>query len=258
METNKSLGFIGGGRITKIFLQAFQNKALSFKSVKVFDTNKDVINTLKKQFPNIQISNDIKQPAKQDIVFIALHPPVIMETLEIIKADISESSLVISLAPKISFEKLLGKLKTNNIARMIPNATSYINEGYNPISFSPDFSATEKQFVMDMLLPLGKTFEVEESKLESYAILSAMLPTYFWFQWQELQEIGLKLGLNEKESKTTIKETLLAAINIFYNSDLTQDQVIDLIPVKPIGEHENEIKEVLNGKLIPLFEKIKP
>jgi len=33
---------------------------------------------------------------------------------------------------------------------------------------------------------------------------------------------------------------------------------MDLIPVKPIGENEEEIKNTLNTKLMGLFEKIKP
>jgi hypothetical protein len=33
---------------------------------------------------------------------------------------------------------------------------------------------------------------------------------------------------------------------------------MDLIPVKPIGESETEIKNILNTKLLGLFGKIKP
>jgi pyrroline-5-carboxylate reductase len=39
---------------------------------------------------------------------------------------------------------------------------------------------------------------------------------------------------------------------------MTVNDVIDLIPVKPISEHESQIKEIFNSKLISLFEKIKP
>jgi pyrroline-5-carboxylate reductase len=43
-----------------------------------------------------------------------------------------------------------------------------------------------------------------------------------------------------------------------YKSGLTAPEVIDLIPVKPIGEHESQIVEIYRNKLIGLFEKIKP
>ena len=254
----KSLGFIGGGRITKIFLQALANKQIELSSVLVCDSNSEVLNALKKQFPKIQLNDSCELAAAQEIVFIALHPPVIMETLEQIKASVSEKTQLVSFAPKISIEKMASKLATKNIARMIPNATSYINEGFNPVSFSTEFSSDEKQPLFEMLTILGKTFETEESKLEAYAIVSAMLPTYFWFQWKEMQKLGLQMGLDETESKETVQQTLLAAIDLFFNSGLSNNEVIDLIPVKPIGEHEAQISEIYQSKLMGLFQKIKP
>lgn len=253
----KSLGFIGGGRITKIFLQALANKQTELPSVLVCDTNPEALNALKKQFPKIQATDSCKLAAKQEIVFIALHPPVIMETLEQIKESVSVKTQVVSLAPKISIEKVASKLTTKNIARMIPNATSYINEGYNPVSFSDEYSSGEKQSLFGMLKAMGQTFEVEESKLEAYAMISAMLPTYFWFQWKEIQNLGLQMGLNELESKETVQQTLSAAIDLLYNSELNYNEVIDLIPVKPIGDHETQISEIYRSKLMGLFQKIK-
>jgi len=254
----QSIGFIGGGRVTRILLQAFKNKNAQFSKIAVTDTNKETTDNLKKVYPEIQIE-DSSVTASQDIVFLSLHPPVLMDTLELIKGSINSKTIVISLAPKITIAKISSKLnKSKDIARLIPNATSYINEGYNPVCFPPDFAAKEKQLILDLLSLLGNTFEVPEEKLESYAIMSAMLPTYFWFQWKELAVIGQKIGLSEKESKDSIKNTLIASLNLMYNSGLTSGEVMDLIPVKPIGEHESQITEIYETKLLGLFEKIKP
>jgi len=253
-----SIGFIGGGRVTKILLQGFKNKDVKFEKVIVTDTNQEVLANLKKQFSEVVIS-DSKSAAGQDIVFIALHPPVVMDTLELIKNDVKSEATVISLAPKINLPKLSLKLgHVKNIARLIPNATSYINEGYNPVTFADDFNTASKQAVLDLLKTLGNTFEVSEEKLESYAILSAMLPTYFWFQWKELADIGAKIGLTEAEAKDSISQTIMASLDLLYKSGLNPKEVIDLIPVKPIGEHEQQIVEIYNVKLLGLFEKIKP
>jgi pyrroline-5-carboxylate reductase len=254
----QSIGFIGGGRVTRILLQAFKNKNAQFSKIIVTDPNQDVSANLKKSFPDIQVEN-ASVAASQDIVFISLHPPVVMDTLELIKGSINSNTIVISLAPKITIAKISSKLnQTKNIARLIPNATSYINEGYNPVCFSTVFNSNEKQLVLDLLNLMGNTFEVSEEKLESYAIMSAMLPTYFWFQWKELAEIGQKIGLSEKESYDSINNTLIASLKLMFKSGLKATEVIDLIPVKPIGEHESQIIEIYNTKLIGLFEKIKP
>jgi pyrroline-5-carboxylate reductase len=88
--------------------------------------------------------------------------------------------------------------------------------------------------------------------------MSAMLPTYFWFQWKELAEIGQKIGLSEKESNDSINDTLVASLKLMFKSGLKTIEVMDLIPVKPIGEHETQISEIYRSKLLALFEKIKP
>ncbi len=253
-----SIGFIGGGRVTKILLQAFSNKDAKFSKVVVTDINNDVSSKLKSLYPFIHVG-DAALAASQDIVFIALHPPVIMDTLELIKKYIRNDATVISLAPKINIAKISSKLdQVKNIARLIPNATSYINDGYNPVCFSQGFQKEGKDLIMELLRNLGHTFEVAEEKLESYAIVSAMLPTYFWFQWNYLEEIGIKTGLSGSESEEAVHQTLLAAINLMYTSELKAEEVIDLIPVKPIGEHENQITEIYKTRLIGLFEKLKP
>lgn len=253
----KSIGFIGGGRITKIILQALANRHIEMSSITVCDTNAEVLKSLGDRFQAIQTTGSCELAAKQEIVIIALHPPVIMEMLEQIKNVVSENTQVVSFAPKISIEKIASKLASTKIARMIPNATSFINEGYNPISFSAGYPEAEKQSLFGVFEVAGKTFEVEETKLEAYAMVSAMLPTYFWFQWKEMEELGMQMGLNESESKESVRQTLLAAIDLFFNADLGYNEVIDLIPVKPIGDHEDQISEIYRSKLMGLYQKIK-
>lgn len=255
----KSIGFIGGGRITKIMLQVIANNKTEYKAIVVYDTNPQVLTALKNQFPGITVAASTMEPAQQDMVFIALHPPVIMDTLEMIKNEFKAGSTLISLAPKISIAKIASKLPiVKNIVRLIPNATSIINEGYNPVCFAKEMSDWKKQTMLTIFRRMGHTFEVPEEKLESYAIMSAMLPTYFWFQWKELIKLGCQIGLTKDESLNSVRDTMLAALRTYFYSGLTADEVIDLVPVKPIGDSEAQIKEIYRNTLIPLFEKIKP
>lgn len=254
----KSLGFIGGGRVTRIFLQAFVNKKAIFESISVFDTNPEVLQALKLQFPFIQVLTSASESAKKDVVFLALHPPVIMETLEKIKSEMTDQTIFISLAPKITIAKIAAILPINQIVRLIPNATSVINHGYNPVSFASGMSEIQKWYILEMMNLLGHTFETAEEKLEGYALLSAMLPTYFWFQWHELENIGTQFGLSDAECRESIYETLNAALNTMYRSGMCPHEVMELIPVKPIGENEDQIKAIYQEKLSTLFEKIKP
>jgi len=179
-----------------------------------------------------------------------------METLEKVAPYVSDKSIVISLVPKIKMQDIAGKLKTTRIVRLIPNATSVINEGYNPVCFSEGISQHEKSEILELLGILGRTFEVPEQKLEAYAIVSAMAPTYFWFQWRKLRDIGVEIGLGNEEAKQTVYETIIAAANTFFKSGLNDQEVIDLIPVKPIGDNEKDIENIFDQKLKGLYNKL--
>ncbi len=257
---NKTLGFIGGGRVTRIILLALKNRNVSFKNIVVTDTNGEVLKKLHTDFPGIiTSSDDLQDVVKNDIVFIALHPPVVMETLLKIRQYLRKDTILVSLAPKIAIEKIGQNLDGHNkIARLIPNASSVINEGYNPVCFSGSLSDGDKIMLTEIFEQLGKSVVVAEEKLEAYAIITAMSPTYFWFQFQELYDIGIDLGLSHDECMEGISDTIKASLDVLFHSSLSKDEVFDLIPVKPFADSEADIIKIYQSKLIPLFNKIKP
>ncbi len=210
-------GFIGGGRITRIFLRGFSDTKMRFEKVVVFEPNAETAKSLQEQFPWIELANSIQPVASQQIVFLAVHPPLMMEILQNIKDSVNENSVVVSLAPKITLEKMSSVLPTKNLVRMIPNATSIINEGFNLAAFQVEMDEKKKQKCLKKFKKLGKTFETEESKLEGYTINSAMLPTYFWFQWQELEKIATETGLSPEEARKTVGSTLKKALKYITN-----------------------------------------
>ncbi len=256
----KTIGFIGGGRITKIFLQAFKNAEVSFEKVTVFDTNNAVLIALQTKFPSIHVTtDDLAGVVKNDIVMIALHPPVVMDTLAKIKDLIQKESILVSLAPKLTIAKMEAQLDGfANIARMNPSASTFVNKGVNPICFSPEMSARKRNALLKLMKPLGFTPEVEESKIEAYAVITAMGHTYFFFQLEKLKELAISFGMDKKEAQKAISEMLWGSSETLFNTDLTYDEVADLVPVKPLAEVEETIKGYYDQYLTGIYNKIKP
>jgi pyrroline-5-carboxylate reductase len=259
MKTH-SYGFIGGGRITRIILQALKNNGNDLSNVIVYDTNPDVLKLLKLKFSQLVITTeDLKKTVKNEVVFIALHPPVLMDTLLKIKDDLEEKSVLISLAPKITIEKMASSLNGfANIARMNPSASTIINKGVNAIAFSPAMKQDVKENLLKMLQPLGYTPEVQEQKIEAYAVISAMGHTYFFFQLQKLKELAVSFGMEEKEAKIVIAAMLNGTSETLFNSGLPYQEVADLVPAKPLSEVEETIKNNYEQYLTGIFNKIKP
>ena len=256
----KTVGFIGGGRITRILLNGFKNANVSFEKISVYETNETVLNALKADYAQIETSGtDSSKAASSDWVFIALHPLVLMESLNAIENSVKKDALVISLAPKITIEKIKSVLSDiQSIARMNPNAGTYVNKGYNPVSFARSADKKVVKEFLDTFENLGKIPVVPENQIEAYAMISAMGHTYFWYQLQQLKELGLSYGLSEKEATETISAMLTGTTETLFNSGLNYEKVVDLVPVKPMAEHENTVREYYKTCLNGLYQKIKP
>lgn len=103
----QSLGFIGGGRVTRIILEALNRKRMLPSIVVVSDANGEVLRKLKEKFPKIQTAQgDNAKAAGQDLVFLALHPPAVGGGLAEIKAALEPGAVLVSLAPRFTIKAL--------------------------------------------------------------------------------------------------------------------------------------------------------
>ncbi len=87
--------------------------------------------------------------AKQDIVFLAGHPPAFPTVLPQIKDSLSAHAVLVSLALKWTMSRICGLLGGfSRLGRVFPNAPSIVNKGYNPVAFREDVSPSERESVL--------------------------------------------------------------------------------------------------------------
>ena len=256
---HKTIGFIGGGRITRIFLEGWTRAQKFPASITVGDPSPEVLSKLKAQFPAIATTGSNADAAAKDIVFLAVHPPVLADAAGQIKASLRPDAVLVSLAPKFTLAKLSGLLGGfARLSRVIPNAPSVVNFGFNPVAFAPSLPSADKAEVTALLAPLGECPEIAEAKLEAYAVLTAMGPTYLWFKLQALRELAAGFGLSDAEVTQALKRMVCGAARTLLESGLTPAEVMDLIPVKPLAEMEPQVVEMYRTRLPAIHQKIKP
>lgn len=197
--STKTLGFIGGGRITRILLEGWRRAGAWPANVRVSDGNADTLARL---------------------------------------------------------TGLLGGFA--RLARVIPNAPSVVNLGFNPAAFAPSLPVADKADITALLSPLGECPEVAEEKLEAYAILTAMGPTYLWFQLQVLREMAAGFGLSDTEIIPALKRMVCGGARTLLESGLSPAEVMDLIPVKPLADMEAQVTDLYRARLPALYQNIKP
>ncbi|MCO6043931.1 NAD(P)-binding domain-containing protein [Aeoliella sp. ICT_H6.2] len=258
--SHPSIGFIGGGRIARILLGGWHCVGKQLSQVVVCEPDKAAFATLQSAAPyGTLVQGTAAQAAQQPIVFLAVHPPQVADVASSVAGALGTDTIVVSLAPKVTISKLQDVLGGfERLARLIPNAPSLVGNGFNPIAWSNALKDTDRKTIRDLMRPLGELPEVAEEKLEAYAIVAAMGPTYLWPQWLELESLASEFGLQPDEARRALKAMTVGAVDMLTSSHLTSDEVMSLIPVKPLGRFEPVLRTAYRTNLTALYEKIHP
>ena len=252
----RTTGFIGAGRVARILLQGWERTSALPEAVVVFDASTDRASHLASLAPQVK-AGSLAEAAAADLVIVGLHPPVLAEVLSSVKAHLKPEAVLLSLAPKVKFSGLSALLGGfARLARQNPNAPSIIGRGYNPISFAAGLPEAERQALLTLMAPLGDCPVVKEETIEAYALISAMGPTYLWFQLQELERLAMEFGLTEAAAREAITAMVNGAAATLFASGLAADDVMDLVPVKPLAAEEAVFLAAYRDRLIPLFQKL--
>lgn len=254
----EKIAFVGGGRIVRILLQGWSQAGCAPTSVHAFEPDAQAAARLASAFPEVRFSAALSEVAAEaTVVFLAVHPPHVLAAVTELGSHIRPETLVISLSPKISLTQLSGCLPaTRNLARCLPNAPSIVGAGFNPIALPPETALIEIDRLRALLKPLGHCPVVPEQHLEAYAVLTAMGPTYFWFQLQELRQLAGQFGLTPAEANVALDEMIKGAAQTLIESGLSVDEVIDLVPVKPLHDDEQTITDILRARLSAVYRKL--
>ncbi len=254
------IGFVGCGRVVSILLGGWARAGVAPGPIMVSDPDPTAVARARTRHPSLVLEEaDAKRASAQEIVFLALHPPAIKEAAPRIREGLRDDAVLVSLAPKVTVAALSGMLGGfRRIARMIPNAASIVGDGYNPVTFAETLSADERQRLVRLFAPWGECPEVPEAHLEAYAIVTAMGPTYLWPQLYELARLGETFGLPAGQAMEGVAKMLSGAAATMKDSGLSQDEVMDLIPVKPLAEMDAELVERYRVKLTAVMDKIRP
>lgn len=254
---SRRIGFIGGGRIARIFLAALKRSGYACSNVSFSESSSEAATVLLRDFPEARRLDQAGVAAASDLLFIALPPAIIIDAISGGRLEPRADAIVVSLAPKVSLSaisKALGGF--NRVVRMLPNAPSIVGAGYNPVCFGPVLKEAERKTLRELFAAFGEQPEVEESKLEAYAVLTAMGPTYFFFQFYELTRIAKGFGFSEDEASAAIRAMLSGSVATAFDSGLKSERVLDLVSSRPLAANEEAIKAMYETALRGIYAKL--
>jgi pyrroline-5-carboxylate reductase len=257
--SDRKLAVLGAGKLGGILLRAYLKQGL-FNAKRVAATVKHGEKaTLLAKDLGVFITTDNRKAVKgADIVLLGVKPQVVAEVLKEIAPEVSEKTLIISVAasvPTSYLEQHLaaasgGKTEGANVPviRAMPNTPAAVGCGMTGICKGAHAGAEHLEIARAMFDAVGRTVVVDEKNMDAVTGLSASGPAFAYIILESLAEAGVKVGLPRDVATLLAAQTMKGSASVVLETGDHPALLKDAVTT-PAGCTIDGILELEEGKL---------
>jgi len=173
-------------------------------------------------YENIEFLNKKENLKKIDIIFLAVKPQQMENTVKNFSKFNFSELVFISIAAGLSFSWFRNKInKEIKIVRAMPNLPASIGFGVTGYCKSKNLSEEENRDVYELLSAFSKIIYLnKESLIDNVTAISGSGPGYIFYLVEALSQIGVDQGLTIQDAKTLAKETLIGSARLIETSNI--------------------------------------
>ncbi len=247
---DKKLAVLGTGKLGGILLRAYLRQGLfSPKRVSATVKHGEKAAALKKEL-GVSVTTENRTAVQgADIVLLGVKPQVVSEVLKEIAPELTEKTLVISVAASVPtnyIEQHLGKKVP--VVRVMPNTPATVGCGMTGICRGAHAGAEHLEMARAMFDAVGRTVVVDEKNMDAVTGLSASGPAFAYIILESLAEAGVKVGLPRDVATLLAAQTMKGAASVVLETGDHPALLKDAVTT-PAGCTIDGILELEEGKL---------
>ena len=248
--SDKKLAVLGAGKLGGILLRAYLKQGL-FRAKNVTATVKhgEKAAALAKEL-GVPVTNENRKAVKgADIVLLGVKPQVIAEVLTEIAPEITEKTLMISVAASVPTSYLEQHLRENvPVIRAMPNTPAAVGCGMTGICRGAHAGAVHLEIARALFEAVGRTVVVDEKNMDAVTGLSASGPAFAYIILESLAEAGVKVGLPRDVATLLAAQTMKGSASVVLETGDHPALLKDAVTT-PAGCTIDGILELEEGKL---------
>lgn len=246
----KKLAVLGAGKLGGILLRAYLKQELfSPKRVTATVAHGEKAAALSKEL-GVPVKTENRQAVQgADIVLLCVKPKVVGEVLNEIASELSEKTLVISVAASVPTTYIEQHLSAKApVVRVMPNTPSTVGCGMTGICRGAHASGEHLEIARAMFNAVGRTVVVDEKNMDAVTGLSASGPAFAYIILESLAEAGVKVGLPRDIATLLAAQTMKGAASVVLETGDHPALLKDAVTT-PAGCTIDGILELEEGKL---------
>jgi pyrroline-5-carboxylate reductase len=256
--SDKKLAVLGSGKLGGILLRAYLKQGL-FNAKRVTATVKhgEKATLLAKELGVFVTTDNRKAVKGADIVLLGVKPQVIADVLKEIAGEVSDETLIISVAASVPTSYLeqhlaaasaAGKEKHVPVIRAMPNTPAAVGCGMTGICKGAHAGAEHLEIARAMFNAVGRTVVVDEKNMDAVTGLSASGPAFAYIILESLAEAGVKVGLPRDVATLLAAQTMKGSASVVLETGDHPALLKDAVTT-PAGCTIDGILELEEGKL---------
>jgi pyrroline-5-carboxylate reductase len=213
--SNKTITFVGSGNMAQAIIRGIVSadpRLINPEKIICNDIVLEKPDALKDKYGVCVCADKNEAVSKADIVFLAVKPQNMPQTLQEIKPFVKKDSLVISIAAGISAkfieEALGGRIA---VVRAMPNTPALVRLGATALCAGEFASPEDLQTSKELFGAIGICRVMSEDKIDAVTALSGSGPAYVFYLCELMQQAGENLGLDKETSVIFAVQTVYGA-----------------------------------------------
>lgn len=248
--TDKKLAVLGTGKLGGILLRAYLKQGLfSAKHVTATVKHGEKAESRAKELGVQVTTGNRKAVHGADIVLLAVKPQVVGDVLKEIAPELSEKTLVISVAASVPTSYIEqhtgGKVP---VIRAMPNTPCQVDCGMTGICKGSHAGVEHLEIAREMFDAVGRSVVVDEKNMDAVTGLSASGPAFAYIILESLAEAGVKVGLPRDVATLLASQMMKGAASVVLETGDHPALLKDAVTT-PAGCTIDGILELEEGKL---------
>ena len=167
----------------------------------VWDPDREKLQRLKRSF-GIQAARSNLQVAKAPVILLAVKPQQMEQVLAETRPALSHLPLLISIAAGIPTRWIEGKVgRKIPVIRVMPNTPALVGAGISAVSAGRAAGRRHLDLAKRIFASVGEVVEAPEAWMNGVTAVSGSGPAYFFFLMEQMEKVGVELGLSPKVAR---------------------------------------------------------
>lgn len=164
---------------------------------------------------DVEVADLLQAVADADVVFLAVKPHQVIDTVHDFRGSLGADSIVVSIAAGITVDAMERELPAGtSVIRTMPNTPVRVGRGVVGLSAGSHCSPEQVNRVSAMLESVAMVVPIDEELLDALTATSGSGPAYVFYLAEAMKRGAEDLGLSASVASAIIAETFVGAAEL--------------------------------------------